>query len=347
MINPIADKLASLEKRAASETDPAKQRLYQMQAAQWAAWNSDQQLDPSQFGYMASGDPYSGPQSAMEELCRWRLYERTGGGLMAELGSHQLDAASIFVSALRKDHKKAKPLNVHAVGGRYTFPNNRDAEDHVYCMFEFPGPGYEPGFEVGYFDPVMNYPDPETGVPSFEQDSNKRIVVTYSSINGNGFGGYGEVVMGTEGTLVLDREQEVMLYRDSDTYSKIDVKDDKGGPSMDTQSSGYMPAAAAKTAESMGPVSRGYTEEIEHWAYCIRNPDPENQPRCRPAVAMADAIIALTANIAINRSRRGESGFITFQEEWFDVDHDEVPSDMGPDGRPLVSIQDEKQKLKV
>src|SRR5207237_674615 len=33
----------------------------------------------------------------INELVRWRLYNRTGGGLMAELGSHQLDASSIFL----------------------------------------------------------------------------------------------------------------------------------------------------------------------------------------------------------------------------------------------------------
>ena len=36
---------------------------------------------------------------AIEELIRWRLWDRTGAGLMAELGSHQLDAASIFIAA--------------------------------------------------------------------------------------------------------------------------------------------------------------------------------------------------------------------------------------------------------
>src|SRR5262249_34274286 len=41
--------------------------------------------------------------NTMEELVRWRLYNRTGGGLMAELGSHQLDACSIFLG-------KVKPL---------------------------------------------------------------------------------------------------------------------------------------------------------------------------------------------------------------------------------------------
>ncbi|HZT79815.1 MAG TPA: Gfo/Idh/MocA family oxidoreductase, partial [Gemmataceae bacterium] len=33
----------------------------------------------------------------VEQLVRWRLYNETGGGLMAELGSHQLDACSIFL----------------------------------------------------------------------------------------------------------------------------------------------------------------------------------------------------------------------------------------------------------
>ena len=145
-------------------------------------------------------------RTAMEELVRWRIWERTGGGLMAELGSHQLDAASIFCSALRKDGSKAHPLTVHAAGGRHIFGLDRDAEDHVYCMFEFPGPEYDPNFHVGYYDPISNTPNREEGIPGYDKDPNKKIVVTYSSINGNDFGGYGEVVMGTKGTLVLESE---------------------------------------------------------------------------------------------------------------------------------------------
>ncbi len=34
---------------------------------------------------------------SLDELINWRLYNRTGAGLMAELGSHQLDACSIFL----------------------------------------------------------------------------------------------------------------------------------------------------------------------------------------------------------------------------------------------------------
>ena len=50
----------------------------------------------------------------VEQLIRWRLYQATGGGLMAELGSHQLDACSIFL-------KHARPLAVSGVGTRSFF----------------------------------------------------------------------------------------------------------------------------------------------------------------------------------------------------------------------------------
>ena len=60
-------------------------------------------------------------------------------------------------------------------------------------------------------------------------DPNKKIVVTYSSINGNGFGGYGEVVMGTQGTLILEQEQDVMLYKDSARDTRVTVATGKDG----------------------------------------------------------------------------------------------------------------------
>jgi predicted dehydrogenase len=173
----------------------------------------------------------------------------------------------------------------------------------------------------------MNYPDPKTGIPSFDKDPHKRIVVTYSSIMGNGWGGYGETVMGSKGTLLLEREQEVLLFKDSDTSTKVGVKDDKGGPTLDTQASGKGPSLAKAAADS-GPVSRGYTEEIEHWAWCIRNPSPENQPHCTPKVAMADAIIALTSNIAMKQSKR-----IEFNHKWFDIHDDATPEvELGVEG---------------
>ncbi len=202
-------------------------------------------------------------------------------------------------------------------------------------MFEYPAPGYDAGFEPGYRDIIDGVPGPD-GIPSYNADQNKKIVVTYSSINGNGWGGYGEIVMGTKGTLVLEKEQEVMVYKDSDKWSKVGVKDGDDGAVLDTQASGSG-GAVAKAVEGTGPVSRGYQEEIEHWAWCIRNADPENRPRCHPEVAMGDAVIALTTKVALDNAATGKGGFIRFEESWFEMDDDATP-----DGS---SVADERQRL--
>jgi predicted dehydrogenase len=290
-----------LENAKPADIDSLQKRIAQMEAQ-----ILDKDVDAEKFGYtqMTLGD--GSTRTPLEELIRWRLWNRTGGGLMAELGSHQLDAAGIFVSAMRGDGQKVKPLTVTAVGNRSIFPADREIDDHVYCMYEYPAPGYE-------------------------EDKNKKVVVTYSSINGNGFGDYGEVVMGTKGTLVLEREQEVMLYKDSAKDTRVTVAKAKdGAPTLDTTESGGGSKAAA-TAGPGGegaPPSRGYTEELEHWAWCIRNPAPENQPRCKPEVAIADAVIALVSNIALGDPAKAR---IEFKPEWFDISSDETPEGVVPD----------------
>ena len=108
----------------------------------------------------------------------------------------------------------------------------------------------------------------------------------YASINGNGFGGYGETVFGTEGTLVLETEKEAMLFKTHETTSKTKVVPAKGGGKKDAAAlqvdeSGDPESAAIGTLGTL-PAERGYTEELEHWAWCIRNRAPENLPRCHP-----------------------------------------------------------------
>jgi predicted dehydrogenase len=273
--------------------------------AQLESQIADKAIDAAKHGYTQMTLPDGNPRSPMEELIRWRLWNRTGGGLMAELGSHQLDAAGIFVSAMHGEGKKVKPLTVTAVGNRSIFPADREIDDHVYCMYEYPAPGYD-------------------------EDKNKKIVVTYSSINGNGFGGYGEVVLGTKGTLVLEQERDVMLYKDSSKDTRVTVAKAKdGAPTLDTTESGGGGYAAGAGGAAAAPPSRGYTEEMEHWAWCIRNPSPENQPRCKPEVAIADAVIALVSNIAL--ANPTTQSRIEFKPEWFDIASDETPEGVKPD----------------
>ncbi|MCI0461238.1 MAG: hypothetical protein L0Z62_30185, partial [Gemmataceae bacterium] len=92
--------------------------------------------------------------------------------------------------------------------------------------------------------------------------------------------------------------------------------------------------AAGQAALGSGPVSRGYREEMEHFAYCVRMWDEgmdkkdRPMPRCHGRVAMADAIIALTSNLAMRRHQRLE-----FKPEWFEAASPEVPD---PEMKPEV-----------
>ena len=206
------------------------------------------------------------------------------------------------IVAAAHDGKKQYPLTVAASANRPLFPPDRDVEDHVYCILEFPAPGYDAK-------------DPSK--------TRKKIGMQFAAINGNAFGGYGEIVYGTKRTLLLERERALSIVPDP-AASKISIAAGKAAV-LDTQASGPAGGALA-TAALDADLNRGYTEEIEHWAWCIRHPAPENQPRCYPAVALGDAMIALTANMSAREGRR-----IEFKEEWFNIDSDETPEGVDPD----------------
>jgi predicted dehydrogenase len=269
---------------------------------------ADRNVDFASYGY-----------KSLDELIRWRLYNRTGAGLMAELGSHQLDACSIFLG-------KKHPLAVTGIGGTFFYTDGREVDDHVFVSFEFPGKDYEPG----------------------KPDKGDHVVVTYSSINTNSFENYGEMVYGSRGTMIVEGEKEILLFKEAGNSfasrsTSITVEKTAGGkPVIEASPSTAGPSAATSLGGlAVADPSRGYREELEHFAFCVRNGDPSNYhkysdlpreefekdeearrvtPRCRGEVALADAVIALTSNLAMQQKRR-----IEFQESWFDYKSPEVP----------------------
>jgi predicted dehydrogenase len=254
-----------------------------------------------------SAVPYNRP--AAEELIRWRLYDRTSAGLMAELGSHQLDAASIFIAATRGG-KKQYPLRVSATTTRTIFPEDleispvdRDVDDHIHCVYDYASEDYNKDDELG---------------------KQRKITVAYTSINGNGFGGYGETVFGTKGTLLIETEKEAMLYNRAEVNKKTKITSSSQGLQIALDDEGDPLSSAIALQATFGDVSRGYCEEIEHWAFCIReNPEADHakpMPRCYPEIALADAVMALTTNIA---ARLGET--VEFDPAWFDPKSDATP----------------------
>ena len=259
----------------------------------------DKGIDFAKYGY-----------KSLDELVRWRLYNRTGAGLMAELGSHQLDACSIFLG-------KKHPLVVTGIGGNYLYDDGREVDDHVFVNFEFPLHTDDKGLPAG----------------------RERVVVSYSSINTNAFEKYGEELYGTRGTMIVEEERDLYLFNEIDRNKPLagagpltsyTVEKAGGKPAVETSASAAGPTAASSLGGlATAAPSRGYREELEHFAYCIRNgnpskyhdpEDPALQPRCRGEVALADAVIALTSNLAMKQGRR-----IEFNPLWFDPTSPETP----------------------
>ena len=139
----------------------------------------------------------------------------------------------------------------------------------------------------------------------------------------------GETVLGTKGTLILDREKDVLLYRKWDTGTAVRVRGSSKKPAL-VKGDGASSESRLGREALKGPISRGYTEEIEHWSWAIREKqegkDPSVPLRCTPEVALADAVIALTTNLAIERGKQEKKNCrIDFKDEWFDPHSDEVP----------------------
>jgi len=77
-------------------------------------------FDPSKWGY-----------PDWDHLLNWRMYKQYSEGLLCELGSHQITAASWFFDSA--------PEAVYASGGTYRYKDGREVYDHVYATFNYPG----------------------------------------------------------------------------------------------------------------------------------------------------------------------------------------------------------------
>ncbi len=78
------------------------------------------EFDPSTYGY-----------PTLEHLKNWRLYKKFSQGLMAELGSHQLQIVNWFTGEV--------PNRVFGSGGIFRYKDGREVPDHVYVTYEYPG----------------------------------------------------------------------------------------------------------------------------------------------------------------------------------------------------------------
>jgi predicted dehydrogenase len=129
--------------------------------AQWHRNNSWRRPVPA-----PKGDPN---WMALERRLNWRLYRASSRGLMAELGSHQMDVVNWFLGV--------HPRRVIASGGIDYYRDGREVFDNISCLYEY----------------ELKPPN----APAYTVRAN------YTSICNNAYEGAAELIMGTRGSLYL------------------------------------------------------------------------------------------------------------------------------------------------
>jgi predicted dehydrogenase len=123
--------------------------------------------------------------NALERRLNWRLYRASSQGLMAELGSHQMDVANWVLGT--------PPVRVLASGGIDYWRDGREVADNVFCIYDYELPAPS-----------------QAGSPAKPH----RVRVAYSSLCNNAYEGAAELVMGTRGTLYLTSTKG-LLFREA------------------------------------------------------------------------------------------------------------------------------------
>ncbi|HVK05549.1 MAG TPA: Gfo/Idh/MocA family oxidoreductase, partial [Armatimonadaceae bacterium] len=83
------------------------------------------------------------PTDARQSELNWRLRKATSGGLIGEVGIHQIDVASWYLDKL--------PKAVSGFGGTVAWRDGRDVPDTVQCVFEYDG-----GVQLAYDATLAN-----------------------------------------------------------------------------------------------------------------------------------------------------------------------------------------------
>jgi hypothetical protein len=108
------------------------------------------------------------------------------------------------------------------------------------------------------------------------------------------------------------------------------------GGALSASSTTPADASVDRKAQELGQASlgqaapsKGYREEMEHFAYIVRNrqqgmaADQVNlKPRCDGRAALNDAVMALVSNTAMRLRKR-----IEFKAAWFNADNPATPEE--------------------
>lgn len=220
------------------------------------------------------------PDPKLEKLMNWRLYKASSQGLMAELGSHQIDVTNWFLGM--------HPIAVTGMAGINTYKDGREVWDNVQCIFEYPNGAkltYQSIQSNAFDDFTEQFMGPKgtlitsevAGKSMMFQEQNAELEFAKFSQNKQSVGG----------------KQAILL--DAGATSKQDKRDRGDGQKL----------AASGVSKS------SYYLEFEDWVDCIRT---GRKPFCDGHIGLADTVCVLSANKAMEEGKR-----VAITEDMFKV----------------------------
>jgi predicted dehydrogenase len=137
--------------------------------------------------------------TSLERRLNWRLYNEYSRGLLAELGSHQMDVANWLLGG--------PPKRAFASGGIDYWQDGREVYDNVFCIYEYDAPSREQPPEGSSISAVKGQAVSTGAAKPYT------VRVTWSSICNNAYEGAAELVLGTKGSLFLTTTKG-LFYRE-------------------------------------------------------------------------------------------------------------------------------------
>jgi len=193
------------------------------------------------------------------------MYKKYSEGLLCELGSHQISAASWFFDAA--------PEAVYTTGGTYRFKDGREVYDHVYAIFNYPG----------------------NRTATFSSIQSNAFEDAYEMYMGT----KGTLILTHEVDAYLFNEGE-----GPSATTRVEASSQGAGPIADSSASRPIDSEGRTVeAQGGGGVERNvsYKNEIAEFCAAVRTGSPV---RCGPEKAMKSAVAILTGNGAAEQQAR-------------------------------------------
>ena len=218
-------------------------------------------FDPSRWGY-----------PDWEHLLNWRMYRKYSEGLLCELGSHQVTAASWFFDS--------HPSEVYVSGSTSRYKDGREVYDHVYATFNYPG-GRTATF---------------SSIQSNAFDENYEMFM----------GTNGTLIMTRELEAYLFTEPGAgSAPAEASPQTRVELSKQTGGPVADSSAS--QAAGSSQRTVNLGDqiVNKGisYQNEIAEFCTAIRTGSPV---RCGGERAMTSAVAILSGNASAEKGSKLE-----------------------------------------